>query len=164
MEYTPDPQPISQIDAVAAHNDLNAGALTIHCSVVQDSTLVTFPKIPIIHVDPTGRPDVADLPRVIGSEGVIGQGTVGWRFVVFPDGAGGVMDCEITRPVECDFKISVSTLEHEELLNQLVDCGVVAFSTQWPCPGTEHIPNDVRFIVTISHTRVLRHVLGRPEQ
>lgn len=133
------PQPENLRDARRQLSERWAEALTVCCATVGTTSGGDRPgrQIPILHVDARPRPEVMDLPRVLGSEGVAAVIYIGWQFMspeVHP-GVRGFMTWEMQRPVACAFEVAVEVRHWRPALQAVAAEGVVGIATGWPCPA-----------------------------
>jgi hypothetical protein len=120
-------------EARRALDELRSGALWLHCSAILtgESADGVF-QLPLVHIDPEGRPDVADISRVVRREGMEGSADVTWRFIFFPGEAEGVVDIVVKVPVRCHFRVAISARVHRAPLEQIVEAETVALTTTCP--------------------------------
>ncbi len=109
---------------------------------------------PVVQLEASGRPDVADLVRVQHSEGLQQGRRPPFRYL-FVDGHGYMeFALEITDPVTCRFKFVLEWPNHAAVFTAMLERGVLAVTTTRPeDAGTDGIG------MTINQPE-LRHVLG----
>lgn len=83
---------------------------------------------PTVMVDATGRPDVADLPRVVASEGV-GDLTTRAEPMVGPGGRRLLrLRMSMSRPVEVEWSVDFHLPGFADLLSLAAECGCLVFA------------------------------------
>ena len=135
---------------------VQADSLKLHCAAMiaaRGNQLV-----PVLHVDASNRPDVADMPRAVMAEGAGGPAMVGWQFAFFDRDAEGVMNISIDSPVRCRFSVAISARQHAVVLRQILAAGKVVVITSCPMLGRRIPPFAV---LTVCQSNLVRMALGR---
>ncbi len=84
---------------------------------------------PVVQVDASTRPDVADLARVQHSEGLHRARRPPFRYL-FVDGQGYMeFVVEITDPVACHFRFVLAWPTHAAMFTAMLEQGVVLFTS-----------------------------------
>ncbi len=147
-----------QLDKAAARRlraDFLADALPVRfagpVTLVTPGSRETYP---VVQLEASDRPDVADLVRMHHSEGLEQGRRPPFRYL-FVDGHGYMeFALEITDPVTCRFKFVLEWPEHAAVFTAMLERGILAVTTARP--------EDARtdgIGMTIKQPE-LRHVLG----
>ncbi len=109
---------------------------------------------PVVQLEASDRPDVADLVRVHHSEGLEQGRRPPFRYL-FVDGQGYMeFALEITDPVTCRFKFVLEWPKHAAVFTAMLERGVLAVTTTRPDDAWAD-----GIGMTINQPE-LRHVLG----
>lgn len=87
--------------------------------------------IPVVVIGAEGRPDVADLARVHELEGT-GEVTAQWRFAVKPSAVLAIVDCQLTQPVRCCFRLAFRLPADRGVLADVARLGGFVLATRAP--------------------------------
>jgi hypothetical protein len=71
-------------------------------------------QIPLVQVDASNRPDVADLARVARIEGIQRKGQPPYRYMTGKGNAAMIVTLVITDPVDCTFTAILKWPEHRD--------------------------------------------------
>jgi hypothetical protein len=132
---------ITDRDPIDELRALRASAFEVHCWAVLLNPADALSLLPVVHIEPAGRPDVADLPRVAASEKYRGRASAAWHFLMFGGDADGVMLVDVRAPVRCSFAIGVSTRKHRAVLEAIERTRRVAIASS--CPGDQEAVPDL---------------------
>lgn len=90
---------------------------------------------PTVMVDASGRPDVADLPRVVAAEGV-GDLTTHAEPMIGPGGRRLLrLRMSMSRPVGVEWSVDFHLPEFTDFLTLAAECGCLVFAFGGDDPG-----------------------------